>query len=69
MSQRVFIVGRKDAEPKAWEFIGVFEHKADAVAACISDSHCVCPVNMNENVESGIAWPGAWYPKLQEEPA
>jgi hypothetical protein len=68
MSQKLFIVGRKDPEPRAWEFIGVFDDEQKAIAACITDDHCVCPAVLNENVETGTGWPGAWYPRLQEKP-
>jgi hypothetical protein len=68
MSQKLFIVGRKDLEPRAWEFIGVFDDEAKAVAACITDDHWVGPVTLNENVETGTGWPGAWYPTLEDRP-
>lgn len=64
----LFVVGRNDAQPHQWEFIGVFDDVGLAIAACKTDQHCVCPVKLNENCESGMSWPGAWFPKIQERP-
>ena len=51
------------------EFQGVFASERRAVAACRTDTHCVCPAIVG--VELGQAtetWPGAWYPHLQPRP-
>lgn len=48
------------------EFQGVFSSVVAAIAACVTESHCVCPAKMNQVVPlERTEWPGAWYP-LQE---
>jgi len=64
MTKHIFIVGRKDPEPRAWEFIGAFDIESDAVAACTTEDHWVAPVEMNKNCETGTSWPGGYYPRL-----
>ena len=56
-------------QPDGHQFQGVFGTEARAVAACRTDTHCVCPATVG--VELGQAtetWPGAWYPHRQPRP-
>lgn len=50
----------------SWEFIGVFDSEEKAVAACKDESHFIGPAVLNCSVqEETLAWPGAYYPKVQ----
>ena len=64
----LWIVGRIDNSAHEWECCGVFDSVGLAVTHCSTEQHFVGPLNLNEYIESRQAWPGAWYPRLQEEP-
>ena len=50
------------------EFQGAFTTKEKAVRACRNENYCVCPANLDEEIEEesvvwpGAEWPGAFYP-------
>lgn len=50
-------------DPFCWEFVGVFDTEAAAVAACPDDQYFVGPALLNERTpEESHPWPGAYVP-------
>lgn len=51
------------ATRRVWEFMGVFETEAEAVAACRAAWYFVAPATLGETLpEHMITWPGCYYP-------
>ncbi len=45
------------------EFVGVYDSEERAVAACQSETYCVCPIEMNFTTPTETTeWPGCYYP-------
>ena len=52
-----------------WEFCGVFDDKEKAEAACHGNNYFIGPIALNQELPlETIDWPGAWYPKVEDEP-
>ena len=70
---KLWVVGKNVAlEAKtntwSWELEGIFDDKFLALYACTTDKHWIGPLDLNETVAETIPWPGAWFPKVQDEP-
>ena len=64
--QKLWIVGlTKDDDPdRDWNFIGVFDSKDKAEAACRTANHWIGPAKMNEDTgDQTVEWEGAYWPK------
>lgn len=64
---QLWIVGKptsdKNTPDGSWEFQGVFDTRAKAVAACTGPSHFLFPATLNERLpEETIASPGTEFP-------
>ena len=65
VTQKVFIVWDTDDNM----FVGVFNDKELAIAACYSDGCGVGPAILNEvGPKEEVDWPGFWFPRMEEEP-
>lgn len=68
---KVWIVGQYKGTFEghtAWEFSGVFNSEADAVAACRDTSYFVGPAEIGEATpDERESWPGCYYPKTEEK--
>lgn len=65
---KVWIVGQRRGAD--WEFQGVFDSHEAAVAACVGDDYFIGPAILNEQrKDSPEKWDGAYFPRLQEQPA
>lgn len=61
----VYVVGRFHGtleEHTAWEIMGIFEDKAEAVRHCITKNDFVGPFEVGTYVSETRPWPGCWYP-------
>jgi hypothetical protein len=69
----LWLVGQFKAETEqgiAWEFIGVFETRELAVAACTSENQCVQSVRLNERrPDKTETFPDSFYPLLEQAAA
>lgn len=53
-----------------WEFAGIFDTEAKAVAACEDSHYFVAPVTLNESQPGeSVIFPGAYYPHLEPGPS
>lgn len=51
------------------EFQGVFSTEGAAIEACRTDTHCICPATLNEELaQEPSEWQGAWFPHLETQP-
>jgi hypothetical protein len=67
----LWIVGRRvDDSGREWEFCGVFDDEAAAVAHCTTDECWVGRAELNRPVPIEITsdWPLCWYPQLEPRP-
>ena len=65
VTQKVFIVWNTDDNM----FVGVFNDRELAIAACYSDGCGVGPAILNEvGPKEEVDWPGFWFPRMEEEP-
>ena len=62
----LFVVGQMflDDPLHQWEFMGVFDTREQAVAACKGEYCFVGPIELNREVSGeAIVWPGVYYPR------
>ena len=53
-----------------WQFQGVFDEEALAVAACELETYFVAPAQLNVSItRESVDWVGLYYPRLQEKPS
>ena len=68
---RLFIVGQVQGPGPcgtAWDFQGVFSTEEAAVAACRDETYFVGPAELDQELphETTTAWPGGYFPKIEE---
>jgi hypothetical protein len=65
-TQTVWIVGQWYTD-QPWEFSGVFDSEAAAIAACRDDTYFIAPYTLNTAAphETTDGMPGGYYPLLE----
>jgi hypothetical protein len=68
VEEKLWICGRYIGDPDVigeWQFQGVFDTEAAAVAACRDKTYFIGPATLNEPLaHESINWEGSYYPKL-----
>ena len=67
VNKTFWVVGKIDSldDFHSWEFCGLYDSEESAVQMCKTDLHFVGPVELNQNLESGVDWPLCYYPLFE----
>jgi hypothetical protein len=66
MKTEFWICGQWKGDDKPWEFQGVFETEAQAIAACVADNYFIFPATLNKEWPQQTVWSaGGYYPHLE----
>lgn len=61
---KLWIAGKRTSDPDGWEFQGIFDSEALAVAACLTRDYFIGPAELNLALpdERAEYWPGCRFP-------